>query len=92
MTYHLIGRRSIALIKIAKNGAICLDCGVSGRALRGGSLCLADASAVQFIRTPQGVAGALKNISSLSQGSTLQAIHAPKFSHLNFCMDVNAFL
>ncbi|MDR6918966.1 Zn-dependent protease with chaperone function [Pseudomonas sp. 3296] len=53
---------------------------------------LADASAVQFTRTPQGIAGALKKIGSHSQGSTLQAIHAQEFSHLYFCDGVKAGL
>ncbi|MFJ2426186.1 M48 family metallopeptidase [Pseudomonas sp. P1.31] len=43
---------------------------------------LADASAVQFTRNPQGLAGALKKIAS--QGSSLSSPRAQQFSHLYF--------
>jgi len=45
---------------------------------------LADASAVQFTRNPQGLAGALKKIGGLSLGSTLKAPHADAASHMFF--------
>jgi Zn-dependent protease with chaperone function len=45
---------------------------------------LADASAVQFTRYPQGIAGALKKIGGLSASSTLQNPHAQEASHLFF--------
>ncbi|TDF84073.1 M48 family metalloprotease [Pseudomonas sp. H9] len=45
---------------------------------------LADASAVQFTRNPQSIAGALKKIGGLAQGSQLQAVHAREYSHLYF--------
>jgi Zn-dependent protease with chaperone function len=45
---------------------------------------LADASAVQFTRNPEGISGALKKIGALSQGSRLQNPHAEEASHLLF--------
>ncbi|MDQ7734434.1 M48 family metallopeptidase [Halomonas sp. SpR1] len=45
---------------------------------------LADASAVQFTRNPQGIGNALVKIGSHSQGSYLQATQAAEFSHLFF--------
>ncbi|MBT2370563.1 M48 family metallopeptidase [Pseudomonas fluorescens] len=51
---------------------------------------LADASAVQFTRNPQSIAGALKKIGGHAQGSQLQAAHAAEFSHLYFGAGVKA--
>jgi Zn-dependent protease with chaperone function len=45
---------------------------------------LADASAVQFTRNPDGIAGALKKIGGLQAGSTIDNPHAPEVSHLFF--------
>ncbi len=45
---------------------------------------LADASAVQFTRNPDGIAGALKRIGGLAQGSRLEAPRAGEASHLFF--------
>jgi len=45
---------------------------------------LADASAVQFTRNPQGIGNALVKIGSHTQGSYLQATQAAEFSHLFF--------
>ncbi|MGQ9575715.1 MAG: M48 family metallopeptidase [Thermoguttaceae bacterium] len=45
---------------------------------------LADASAVQFTRYPGGIAGALKKIGGLAQGSRIQDAHAEECSHLFF--------
>jgi Zn-dependent protease with chaperone function len=45
---------------------------------------LADASAVQFTRNPDGIAGALKKIGALADGSKLRAPEAPEASHLFF--------
>lgn len=50
---------------------------------------LADASAVQFTRNPLGLAGALKKIGGLEQGSTLHAAQAEEFSHLYFSSGVD---
>ncbi len=46
---------------------------------------LADASAVQFTRNPDGIAGALKKIGALSEGSRIRDPHAEECSHLFFC-------
>jgi Zn-dependent protease with chaperone function len=45
---------------------------------------LADASAVQFTRNPDGIAGALKNIGALSAGSQMETAEAESASHLFF--------
>ena len=53
---------------------------------------LADASAVQFTRNPLGLAGALKKIGGLAQGSTMQSPNAEEASHLFFANGVSGFL
>lgn len=45
---------------------------------------LADASAVQFTRNPQGIAGALMKIGGFSFGSRLKSGHAEEASHMMF--------
>jgi Zn-dependent protease with chaperone function len=45
---------------------------------------LADASAVQFTRNPDGIAGALKKIGALAEGSQVRAPEAQEASHLFF--------
>jgi len=45
---------------------------------------LADASAVQFTRNPSGLAGALKKIGGLAQGSRILSPHAHEASHFYF--------
>ena len=45
---------------------------------------LADASAIQFTRNPDGIAGALKKIGGLVSGSRLQAAEAETVSHMVF--------
>jgi Zn-dependent protease with chaperone function len=45
---------------------------------------LADASAVQFTRNPDGVAGALKKIGALEQGSLIMSPHSEQASHFFF--------
>ena len=45
---------------------------------------LADASAVQFTRNPDGIAGALKKIGALSAGSTIREPRAEEASHMFF--------
>jgi len=45
---------------------------------------LADASAVQFTRNPDGIAGALKQIGAFAHGSVLTDNHATEASHLFF--------
>jgi Zn-dependent protease with chaperone function len=45
---------------------------------------LADASAVQFTRNPDGIAGALKKIAGFDSGSVLISPAAPEASHLFF--------
>ncbi|MEM7627423.1 MAG: M48 family metallopeptidase [Planctomycetota bacterium] len=53
---------------------------------------LADASAVQFTRNPEGIAGALRRIGGVSQGSKLLTAHAVEHSHLFFGSAVTSFL
>lgn len=45
---------------------------------------LADASAVQFTRAPEGIAGALKKIGGLAEGSSIKSPNAPQASHMYF--------
>jgi Zn-dependent protease with chaperone function len=45
---------------------------------------LADASAAQFTRNPQGLASALKKIGGLAQGSHMESAHAEEAGHLFF--------
>jgi Zn-dependent protease with chaperone function len=49
---------------------------------------LADASAVQFTRNPDGIAGALKKIGGLAEGSRIASPHAEEACHLFFSMGV----
>lgn len=51
---------------------------------------LADASAVQFTRNPEGIAGALKKIGGHSAGSRLSASHSAEFSHMYFSQGVSS--
>jgi Zn-dependent protease with chaperone function len=51
---------------------------------------LADASAIQFTRNPDGIAGALKKIASSSVGSKLNAADAAEFSHMYFGQGVGS--
>lgn len=53
---------------------------------------LADASAVQFTRNPEGIAGALKKIGGNAYGSRLHHAHAAEFSHMYFGEGVKSFL
>jgi hypothetical protein len=52
---------------------------------------LADASAVQFTRNPEGIAGALKRIGGYQEGSRVQSPHAPEMTHLFFSEAVTGF-
>ncbi|HSC68887.1 MAG TPA: M48 family metallopeptidase [Cellvibrio sp.] len=52
---------------------------------------LADASAVQFTRNPDGIAGALKKIGGSSHGSRLRSAHAAEFSHMYFSQGIKSF-
>lgn len=53
---------------------------------------LADSSAVQFTRSRDGIAGALKKIGGLHQGSRLQSPAAGEFSHAYFAQGVGTFM
>ncbi|MDA1356531.1 MAG: M48 family metallopeptidase [Proteobacteria bacterium] len=53
---------------------------------------LADASAVQFTRNPDGIAGALKRIGGLRAGSILDSPGAPEISHALFARGVSGFI
>lgn len=45
---------------------------------------LADASAVQFTRSPSGIAGALKRIGGYAHGAKIESPNAPEASHMFF--------
>ena len=51
---------------------------------------LADASAVQFTRNPEGISGALKRIGGFSEGSILHSPEASEFSHMFFGSGVSS--
>jgi Zn-dependent protease with chaperone function/uncharacterized tellurite resistance protein B-like protein len=53
---------------------------------------LADASAVQFTRNPQSIAGALQKIGGNLHGSQLRAGHAAEFSHMYFAAGIRQAL
>ncbi|MEM1107434.1 MAG: M48 family metallopeptidase [Planctomycetota bacterium] len=53
---------------------------------------LADASAVQFTRNPDGISGALKRIGGFASGSKMQNAHAIEHSHMFFGSAVTSFL
>jgi len=53
---------------------------------------LADASAVQYTRNPDGIAGALKVIAGFASGSRLAHPNAPEASHLYFSRGVTGLL
>ncbi|ACE84561.1 M48 family metallopeptidase [Cellvibrio japonicus] len=52
---------------------------------------LADASAVQFTRNPDGIAGALKKIGGAIRGSQLTRENAAEFSHMYFSQGIKSF-
>jgi Zn-dependent protease with chaperone function len=53
---------------------------------------LADASAVQFTRNPNGIAGALKRIGGLEYGSKVDNPGAPEVSHAFFAQGIAGFM
>jgi len=53
---------------------------------------LADATAVQFTRNPDGIAGALKRIGGLKQGSAVKNPGAPEVSHAFFAQGISGFM
>lgn len=53
---------------------------------------LADASAVQFTRNPNGIASALKRIGGLESGSKIENPGAPELSHAFFAQGISGFM
>lgn len=53
---------------------------------------LADASAVQFTRNPDGIAGALKRIGGLESGSKVENPGAAEVSHAFFAQGISGFM
>ena len=53
---------------------------------------LADASAVQFTRNPDGIGGALKRIGGLEFGSKVENPGAPEVSHAFFAQGISGFM
>lgn len=51
---------------------------------------LADSSAVQFTRNPEGIAGALKRIGSAVMGSRLVSLRAAEANHMYFAAGINS--
>ncbi len=52
---------------------------------------LADASAVQFTRNPEGIAGALKKIGGVPATSKIENDHGSEISHMFFCSAAGSF-
>lgn len=100
LVIHVIGREIVANSpRGAKRGGTVAVLGFGLMAVGGiGLLCgrlikarisrqreyLADASAVQFTRQTQGIAGALKKIAGISAGSKLEAKQGEEISHMLF--------
>ena len=53
---------------------------------------LADASAIQFTRNPDGIAGALKRIGGNTSGSLMENSHTSEISHALFSQGISTFL
>ncbi len=53
---------------------------------------LADASAVQYTRNPDGIAGALKRIGGDATGSIMENAHTAEISHALFSQGISGFL
>ena len=53
---------------------------------------LADASAVQFTRNPDGIAGALKRIGGSASGSLMENSHTAEISHALFSQGISTYL
>ncbi len=53
---------------------------------------LADASAVQFTRNPDGIAGALKRIGGNASGSLMENSHTAEISHALFSQGISSYL
>ncbi|MDH5387086.1 MAG: M48 family metallopeptidase [Gammaproteobacteria bacterium] len=53
---------------------------------------LADASAIQFTRNPDGIAGALKRIGGNASGSLMENAHTSEISHTLFSQGISTFL
>jgi Zn-dependent protease with chaperone function len=53
---------------------------------------LADASAVQFTRNPEGVSGVLKKIGRYDSGSGIRSRNAPEVCHMFFSMAIQSML
>lgn len=51
---------------------------------------LADASAVQFTRNPDGIGGALKKIGGYSKGTVIDSSDANEISHMLFCNGIKS--
>ncbi len=95
----MAGRRAVRSSRRGNGQAVMLGAGIALMAVGYvGTLCgnlikaavsrqrefLADASAVQYTRNPDGMARALKRLAAHSQGSELRATQAAEFSHLYF--------
>lgn len=97
--HGMAGRRAVGSSRRGNGHAVMLGAGVALMVVGYvGTLCgnlikaavsrqrefLADASAVQYTRNPEGLAQALKRLAAHSHGSELRATQAAEFSHLYF--------
>jgi len=87
---HVIHIFAGALIAVGSIGALIariVQCAVSRQ-----REFLADATAVQFTRNPEGVTGALKKIGRSIHGSRILSRNAPEICHMFFCMAIKSML
>ncbi|MCE9662648.1 M48 family metallopeptidase [Halomonas sp. M5N1S17] len=99
LLHGMAGRRAVRSSRRGNGHAVMLGAGIALMVVGYvGTLCgnlikaavsrqrefLADASAVQYTRNPEGLARALKRLAAHSHGSELRATQAAEFSHLYF--------
>ncbi|RCV91921.1 M48 family metallopeptidase [Billgrantia montanilacus] len=99
LLHGMAGRRAVRSSRRGNGHAVMLGAGIALMVVGYvGTLCgnlikaavsrqrefLADASAVQYTRNPEGLAQALKRLAAHSHGSELRATRAAEFSHLYF--------
>ncbi|RDB43887.1 peptidase [Halomonas sp. DQ26W] len=99
LLHGMAGRRAVRSSRRGNGQAVMLGAGIALMVVGYvGTLCgnlikaavsrqrefLADASAVQYTRNPEGLARALKRLAAHSHGSELRATQAAEFSHLYF--------
>ncbi|MFB9886685.1 M48 family metallopeptidase [Balneatrix alpica] len=80
----------LALLVLGYAGSFCA--GLIKAAVSRNREYLADASAVQYTRNPDGLANALKRIGAAREGSELVNLHAGEAAHLMFANTLDSFM